>query len=278
MYYLAVSMMMWASLAQLPSETEAKPVARLKFLRDNAARIVIDTEEASGGGRAKIQLLEQPILRWDNQRGTVVDGATFIWVQDHRPQAIGASWMTRKASLLEIQSLAPQPLRATFDSNRFWNPAQPGLTWKPVPDAPPPADSRPERLRQMKSLAQRFTTHAVKSPPDYPESSVWRFRMLTTPIYRYPEQAAVDGTIFAYTQGTDPEVFLLLESRTEKGSTQWYYGFAGACVWELHGLLDEVEVWIRPLASQRTPDGGYAVIENLPIDTELIPEKADRLK
>ena len=31
--------------------------------------------------------------------------------------------------------------------------------------------------------------------------------MMTTPIHRYSEAAAVDGSIFAFAQGTDPKAF-----------------------------------------------------------------------
>ena len=37
--------------------------------------------------------------------------------------------------------------------------------------------------------------------------------MMAQPIHQYSEEAAVDGAIFAFAQGTDPEVFLIFESR-----------------------------------------------------------------
>ena len=58
----------------------------------------------------------------------------------------------------------------------------------------------------MKRLAESFAVHAVKSPPGYEEGSVWHLRMMVQPIHRYAEGAACDGAIFAFAQGTDPEV------------------------------------------------------------------------
>ena len=67
--------------------------------------------------------------------------------------------------------------------------------------------------------------------------------MMAQPIHRYAEEAAMDGAVFAFVQGTDPEALLLLESRTGKGSVRWHFAFAAACGWKLHDAYRRREVW-----------------------------------
>lgn len=264
--FLLMTMLSLAT-GQIESDQKSQNAARLIFMKETVSRVEIRLERDGG---TKLALAEQPLLRWDNQRSFVVDAATFVWMVDHRPQVIGGLWIKNGVSHLDLQSLALEPLTATVDGKRTWYPSHSGMTWNPMPDAPRPSATRSERLRQMKTFAQRFSAHAIKNAPEYDEGSHWEFRLLPHPIYRYAEVAAVDGAIFAFTQGTDPEAFLLFESRELDGVAQWHFGFAAACGWELHGKLGEREVWRRPNARQRVPEGDYAVIGPFPVDPKLL--------
>ncbi len=66
---------------------------------------------------------------------------------------------------------------------------------------------------------------------------------MPTPIYRYPSEApgVTDGAIFAFSLGTEPVVFLLIEAR----SNLWHLAFArsgtfssSAADVELTGIID----------------------------------------
>ena len=59
-----------------------------------------------------------------------------------------------------------------------------------------PADSANARLRQMKSIAERFTASV---DPIVTFANPEQLRLLTTPIYRYaaPAQGILDGSLFA---------------------------------------------------------------------------------
>ncbi|MAG94065.1 MAG: hypothetical protein CMJ48_09980 [Planctomycetaceae bacterium] len=52
-----------------------------------------------------------------------------------------------------------------------------------------------------------------------------QLRRLSQPIYRYESDNAnlLDGAMFAFVQGTDPEVFLLLEARSKGNNHQWEF-------------------------------------------------------
>jgi hypothetical protein len=266
-----------SKLGQTAEDQKAQSAARLKFMKETAARIEIQTQ---GNEKAKLELRAQPVVRWDNHRSFVVDGATFVWVADHRPQAIGGIWLKNKQgfAFFDLQSLSPVPLTVTVDGTAKWSTSRAGIVWQTVADAATPAASRGERLRQMKQLAEEFTVHAVKTAPDYDEGSIWHLRMMAQPIHRYDEQAAVDGAMFAFAQGTDPEAFLIFETREIKGTDQWHFALAPACGWELHAKRNEREVWSRPKWNRLDADTVYTLLGPFDVDQNLLPTSQDPQK
>jgi hypothetical protein len=251
-------------------DQKAQSAARLKLMKGTAERIEIRLEGQDG---PKLDLREQPVIRWDNHRSFVVDAATFVWTIDHRPQAIGGMWLKsgQNYAFFELQSLSPQLLTATINGTARWSTSQPGISWQIVAGGPPSAASRVERLRQMKQIAESFSAYAVKTAPDYDEGSIWHLRMMAQPVYRYSEEAAVDGALFAFAQGIDPEVFLILETREEEGIGRWHFGFAPACVWELHGKHRDREVWSRPKWNVKEGIKDYGLVGPFDVDPSLLP-------
>jgi hypothetical protein len=107
-----------------------------------------------------------------------------------------------------------------------WEPSRSGLTFVRADRIGPPAESTNARLRQMKTIADRFTASV---DPDGTFANPEQLRLLTTPIYRYSatEQGILDGALFAFAQGTNPEVLLLIEAdATAPTAKVWRYGFA----------------------------------------------------
>jgi hypothetical protein len=254
--------------ADAEPDQKAQSAARLKLMKETVARFEIAVEGKDG---KKLELHPQPVLRWDNSRSRIIDAATFLWVADHRPQVIGGMWIKDGHAFFDLQSLSALPLTANVDGTRRWSTSRAGMTWERIADGPPAAASRAERLRQMKQLAQEFSVHAIKNAPDYDEGSIWGFRLMAQPVYRYPELAAVDGAIFAYAQGTDPEAYLLLESRDVEKVSRWHVGFAPACVWELHAHRGEREVWLRPKWKHTDTDTVYGLVGPFAVDQKLFP-------
>jgi len=254
--------------AESGPEQKAQSAARLALMNERAASFEI---RRNGAKPTTLELAAQPVLRWANPDSHVVDGATFLWLADERPAVIGAMWFELGRAHFELHSLSPEPLSATIGGNTCWSTSRPGLRWEAVPGAPPPEESRPERLRQMKRLSEDFGMYAVKSPPRFEEGSIWRYRLLAQPIHRYAEEAAVDGAIFALVQGTDPEAFLLLEARTEKEKTGWHFAFASACGWELHAQHRDREVWlVKNWHDQNDAERVYNFVGPWSVDRNLL--------
>jgi hypothetical protein len=113
-------------------------------------------------------------------------------------------------------------LIAERDGTTVWRPSRPGLELKPIPGAAAPADSAPARLRQMRALAQEFTGRQTNR-----EGVDRDMRLLAQPIYRYENTKGdlIDGGLFVFVLGTDPEAFLLIEARRSSGGAlEWRFG------------------------------------------------------
>jgi hypothetical protein len=72
-------------------------------------------------------------------------------------------------------------------------------------------------------------------------------RLLTKPLYRYEATGdLIDGALFGFVLGTDPEALLMIEAYKTPEGTQWRYAFAAMTVYGLFAKLDGTEVWNRP--------------------------------
>jgi hypothetical protein len=192
----------------------------LAAMRESAERYRVTTRNDTDEAPATLE--DEPLLRWTNPQRGSPDGIVYLWTRKGRPVAALCVYPNNGAFDHEWQSLAESPLEASFPEGVTWKPSNPGLTFVPVPDAPPVADTAQLRLSQMRSLARRFSGWVYKPP------ETQQIRLLTQPIYRYPDDTpdAIDGAVFAYVQGTDPEVLLLFEARQDADALRWYYAYA----------------------------------------------------
>lgn len=194
------------------------------------------------------------VLRWANLTRGSADGATYIWTRNGRPLATVCVYPWAGRLCDNFQSLAEGSITAVRDGQAVWRCSAPGVEYRAVPDADPPQSSAADRLRQMKWLARDFRTTLLGWKAD--DSDREELRMLPRPVYRYETDAAgaLDGAIFAFVQGTDPEAFLLLEAARTGGkgnaAHEWRYALArrtsgkmetryrGEIVWTAERLLD----------------------------------------
>jgi hypothetical protein len=135
-----------------------------------------------------------------------------------------------------------------------WSPDKPGVELKALPDAPTPATTEVERLRQMKGLAKRFSAHQSS------QDSRSKLRLVTEPVHRYSSQKSgvLDGAVFAICHAMDPEVILLIEAPSDGSSRPvWHYGLARLTMAEFHVSFDSREVWQQPRAPRVTTRDPY---------------------
>lgn len=227
-----LSLVLLASLAcishaQEPAAPPADSAPVNKELIDAAHRLT--TAESAkytftiGDGTTAAKLHAEPLLRWSNPAAGEIHGNVFLWTIDDRPVAIGSlfKWFSPHTHMShEFHALSEQPVRARYGEGEVWSPKDAGVSFSPVPDAPAPSGTANQRLLQMKRMARDFAATKVQRDGGRQE-----LRLLPQPIYRYAaeKQGVQDGAIFVMVQGTDPEVFLLLEARGKADEAQWTF-------------------------------------------------------
>jgi hypothetical protein len=262
--------------AQAPpgEKTEAARSTEAAAVAKKAAEAYkVTTGEA---GENALQLEPRALLHWSNPVTGSFHGSVFLWTAKGRPEVVASiykKYVPPPHHLgIEFHSLIEGPAKAERDGNVDWSPARGGVTFRPVPDAPVVADTPARRLRQIRALAAEFSAtktdrNAVSRP----------LRLLTQPVYRH-ESAKSDGALFAFVEGTDPEVFLLIESRAGEKGPAWHFALARMNSVEFHVARRGREVWstsIIPWSQARNPREPYTLIIFRPGEGLNPPELGD---
>jgi hypothetical protein len=202
-------------------------------------------------GETALDNPKEPVLRWTNPAVGRVHGNTYVWLQNGRPVAVGClfrnfvPWNTFNG---EMAALAGTNLVARRDNKVIWRPRD-EWKWHPVPGAP--AAAAAQRLVQMRALAGEFTVEVLDTRNN-PKGDEQTPRLLPRPLYRYDagQTKKLDGGLFAFVLGTDPELMVLIECDTAAAKPEWRFGVArmnrdavrlkhkGATVWEVASLRE----------------------------------------
>jgi hypothetical protein len=206
-----------------------------------------------------ITLQPDPAFRLGKQgNGGILEGAIFLWKDDAgRPEVAAQVFLHRYKGRPdgewqhEFSSLSTGKFVATEGPAQRWVPGWAGVTFKPLPGAPKPAGLAAQRLRQMRALAEEF-----KAEDNFGDKGNYEvLRLLTTPVARYGKAGAMpeDGALFAFVEGTDPEVFLFLEVRKGDNGPEWQYACAPMSCWPLRVRHKGELFWELPLRSTSDP-------------------------
>lgn len=229
----------------------------------------------------RLTVSAKPILVYSNPTiGLDTHGAFFVWTRNGRAEAIAAIWSkrigpevtSRKNVNHEFHSLATEPLAAKGADGVTWEPAEPGLEFKPVPDAPVPGTTRAKRLSQMRQISRQFTGFDLNPRSDDPNTEEERrMRLLPAPMYRYAEAPTAktevkaenrsppvtDGAVFGLFFDWDPEILLVLEVRPTDDGPRWHYAVAYVDYKPLRLQLNGQDVWEKPEKNFGHPRGKY---------------------
>jgi hypothetical protein len=208
-----------------------------------------------------LKLVETPVLRWSNPENAATDGTVFLWTHRGRPAvALGLFTYDNEKFSHEWQSLTTSPVSAANAAGVVWSPSAPGVRFSQIEDAEGPSVNAAGRLRQMKDLAARFTATFVGFAEN---QNPIELRLLTKPLYRYgagDDATLVDGGLFAYVQGTDPQLLLLLEVRKD-AEMGWHFAFARAASGALIARYEGREVFAVPKFDFRAnPDQPFLIL------------------
>jgi hypothetical protein len=194
-----------------------------------------------------VDLPTEPVLRWTNPSAGRVYGNTYVWLENGRPVAVGClfrNFHPYNMFVGELTALAGTKLIAKRGDKVMWQPKD-EWKWHPLPGVDAPAATAVQRLAQMRALAGEFGVELLDTR-NVPRGEDQTPRLLPRPLYRYDAKRtkALDGGLYAFVIGTDPELMLLLECDTAAAKPEWRFGVGrmnrdtirlkrkGATVWE----------------------------------------------
>jgi hypothetical protein len=242
---------------QAAPESEARKKQReenLKAMEERAAGTKVRL--VAKGKAPDAELVPRPLFHYTDQPRRITDATLWGWVADGRLVAVckiekydhenpANQW------LYCFGSLAPGLLEGEWVWGYAWSAKKPGIELAPIAAAPPPAEGRPARLRQMKDIAGRFAATIIDTSIDARQE----MRLLPRPIYRYEKPAGdmLDGAIFGLTtNGTNPDAILVVELHENRRSGgEWKFGVAGMTAEGLSVKFDNKEVWTKSYSGGR---------------------------
>jgi hypothetical protein len=95
----------------------------------------------------------------------------------------------------------------------------------------------------MKNLAREFSASMEDMDGQH-----FQLRLLPQPLVRYEQEVTqlLDGALFAFSLGTDPEVILVLEAHQARDRAEWQYALARFHYIDIKVSHNGREAWHAP--------------------------------
>jgi hypothetical protein len=261
--YLALGLFAAASVV-FPALAQERPSSDLTrrpadWLEERTQELASYRFEAERDPPHVLKMEPRSILNWSNpERGTYA-GAVFLWTHEGRPELIACAYGRDQWLRHEFHSLSSDAITAERGGGKVHR-FKPGIAWRDLTDAPPPAATAALRLAQMRKQAERFRVTIVVQPPGGSKQPA-ETRMLTQPVYRWQSAAGEEVALFLFVQGTDPECVLMLEATSDK---TWRYALTRQTRAAVEAELDGKRVLDVPVFWQLPPDPESAFVELIP--------------
>jgi len=222
----------------------------------------IDLEVLVNDQWSKVERIEKALLFYGDHTRNNDRGSVWGWGRNGRPLALLELWQSltdRTRWYFAVCNTSGGKLRASRAGAPWWGENSSAAELQDIPGAPVPSADAPQRQRQMKLLAQKFTGHQFWDPMN----TRYDLRRLERPLCSYRDEAGgvLEGGLFTLANGTNPEIMLFLEARVDPGNPSksvWQFTVGRLAHAELHLEYERKEVFNAPrgnLVSAR--DGPY---------------------
>ncbi|MDB5306180.1 MAG: hypothetical protein JWO38_382 [Gemmataceae bacterium] len=210
----------------------------------------IELEVLTDDKWATVKRIEKPLLLFGDSTRDNDRGSLWGWGEKGRPLALLELYQNvrdRTKWVFAICNTSGGKVRARRKGAPWWGENDSGVELKDIPGAPAPAAEEPQRQRQLKAVAQKFTGHQFWDP----DNSRYELRRLERPLHTYRDEPAGirEGGLFTLANGTNPEIMLFVEARVDPkdGSKPvWQFTVGRLAHAELHLEYDGKEVFTAP--------------------------------
>jgi hypothetical protein len=148
--------------------------------------------------------VEQPLLAYGDPARTTSHGTLWAFGTRGRPDAFMELWQGSGTQYFWYQSVilaGDRGVLLDLPGGRQWRPPQVKIVRKLMDDTTSVSSTASGRLRQLKSLAKRFTAHEIGDP----DRARFELRLLVQPVHRYADAdgGLQDGGAFVFAHGTN---------------------------------------------------------------------------
>jgi len=254
--------------ADEPTDLQAE-AARLRALLDKAPGFI----ELMPDRNSTTAFEPVPVHRWtNNERDPHGQGLLVVWTHHGRAMVTGSIYPWGGNLVHEMDSLSRGTFVCRQGGAMIWTPER-GVVYSVISGAESPVDAPAPRLRQMKALADEFTVTMLGWKSD--DSDREELRRLPKEFYRYkPEDPKLlDGAVFGFVKGTDPEAVLVIEAVVVKDKPQYEYFFARQTSGALEARHKGQVVWTAEKHPYRQEPQQPSFNARMPLETAF--EKLD---
>ncbi len=252
-------------MASISPPTFGQEVAEVstKQQRELAEKKLLDDFKMLKTGRAKqntseveVPLLEKPLLYFEDPTRANTNGALHLWSTGGRPTALLESYQVEdQLWVMLVNQLDEGNYQVTFRGEPWWTPQKTELEWRELQIPEKPSENFNQRSLQFRSISRRFAAHQFWDP----NNSRFELRLHARPLHRYSEESRniADGAVFVFSNGTNPEIALLIEAQKAGSKLIWSTAFARIGHAEMHVSLEGKPIWTVPRVNPQHPTESY---------------------
>jgi hypothetical protein len=232
--------------------TRAQAPEEPSEIRKAAEQLVdgLELESLRGETWVRAKRIDRPLLLYSDDTRGDDRGFLFGWGDKGRPLAtleIFQKVNNRATWTFCICNTSGGRVRAGRSRGPWWQENDSDIAFKDIPTAPAVAVDSAVRQRQMKLLAQNFTAHEIYNP----NNTRYDLRRLDRPLHSYRDEdtGILEGGLFNFANGTNPELLLFIEARQAKAEgakPAWQFGVGRSAAAELHLEYGGKEVYSAP--------------------------------
>ena len=277
---VAMSSCLPTALAQTDDDEKQQRERWMTFYQQQAASYEITRK---GETDERLEFQPKILFQYTNPiREYGQHGAFFVWTLDGRPEVVGTVWSTidrrdptkrnvahelHSLSLAPLESKRPTRTDAIGRTVPQWATDRAGIEFTELNTKPPAASSAGRQI-QMRRLARQFSSVSMHPKEESPRT----LRLMSQPVYRYasPSAKVIDGAIFSFVMGTDPELLLILEAHETGSGAKWHFAAARFTHIPTELRYDDQVVWQCGMAQLLAGDQPFFLyLRMMQLDAEI---------